>query len=629
MPSPVIIWIWFCAYLNCVGWTLSALQELNAGGYAVALALGLATLLLWQRQPPAPRSPLIHGPRLRRRFRRGFPLAFLILAALAFLGGALYPPTNYDALAYRLPRVLHWLAAGQWHWIHTLFPRLNQRCCGIEWVSAPVIALLKTDRPLFLINFVSFLLLPGLVFSVFTRLGVRPRVTWYWMWLVPTGYCFLLQAASIGNDLFGAVFVLAALDFALRAKVTGSARDFFAALLAAALMTSAKPSNLPLLLPWALAMLPARGLILRWPLRTALVGIIALAASFLPSAALNWHYCGDWTGLKIESGMEAPAPIFLTGVNTFLLGIQNFNPPAFPFTAAWHEFIVRELPSPLAARIDQTMEVGLRTLDLDLLQMEEHAGLGFGVCLLLLVSLIAVRFARSDHRSGRPALWLQAVRWSPLVSLLVLLTQSRYAAISREITPYYALLLPVLLAQPGQAWLVNRLWWRRSALLVFVFGAFLLVVSPARPLFPVHRLLAVLSLPDRMRAVYSVYQNRNDAFAPVRAVLPPGLKILGLFTYDDPETSLWHPFGSMRIEHICPSDTLAELQQRHIRYVLLNDAQFQARFHLPLATWCRQREAQIVGRVMLNMRASTGPLEWLVIQMPAAKVDSPNPPASL
>ena len=57
------------------------------------------------------------------------------------------------------------------------------------------------------------------MFSVFTRLGVRRRVAWSWMWLVPTGYCFLLQAGSIGNDLFGAPFALAAVDFALRAKV--------------------------------------------------------------------------------------------------------------------------------------------------------------------------------------------------------------------------------------------------------------------------------------------------------------------------------------------------------------------------------------------------------------------------
>lgn len=624
MSSVVLFWIWLCAYLNCTGWILSALHALNATGYGIALALGLVPLEVWRQKTGAAMPPKIHWPKWRRRFRRGFPLGFLILAGLALLGGVLYPPTNYDALAYRLPRELHWLAAGQWHWIHTAFPRLNQRCCGIEWVSAPVLALLKTDRPLFLINFVSFLLLPGLTFSVFTRLGVRARAAWHWMWLVPTGYCFLLQAASLGNDLFGAVFVLAALDFALRAKTSGAARDYFASVLAAALMTSAKPSNLPLLLPWALALLPTGLLFFRWPARSLVVAAIALAASFAPSAALNWHFCGDWTGLKAETESIAPAPIFLTGVNTFLLGIQNFNPPVFPFTGAWREFFVHHLPAVLAARLDRIMEVGLRTFDMSLLQMEEHAGLGFGVCVLLLASFVAARFARPEGVHWRPTPWLQAVRWSPVCSLLVVLTQSRYAALAREITPFYAVLLPLILARPGQAWLVRRLWWRCAAVLVFVFAAGLLVVSPARPLFPVEKILAWPSLPARAREVYSVYHERNDAFAPVRAVLPAGLKVLGLVTYDDPETSLWRPFGGMRIEHVCPSDTLADLQRRDIQYVLLNQAKLEARFNLPLEVWCQQMRAQVCAKVKLNLRASSGPLDWLVLKLPPDRPDSPK-----
>ena len=633
MSSAVVLWIWLCAYLNCAGWVLSACHALNQAGYAAALAFGFGAYLFWRKKIAAPVLPKLHWRKLQRRFRRRFrqpfPRAFLILAALAFLGGALYAPTNYDALAYRIPRVLHWLAAGQWHWIHTIFPRLNQRSCGIEWVSAPFIALLKTDRPLFLINFISFLFLPGLVFSVFTRLGVRARVAWHWMWLVPTGYCFLLQAASIGTDLFGAVFVLAAMDFALRTKAACSARDFFAAVLAAALMTSAKPSNLPLLLPWVLAMLPSTVLILRWPLRTAMVGVIALAASFVPTAALNWHYCGDWTGLKVEIGVTASTPFFLTGVNTFLLGIQNFDPPVFPFTGWWHEFFVRHLPSALAARLDQTMEVGLRTFDLDMLQIEEHAGLGFGVCGLLLAGLVAARFARRKTLPWRPSLWLLAVRWSPGFSLWVLICHSWVAAISREITPYYALLLPLFLARPGQAWLVSQPWWRRGALLVFVLATSLLVLSPARPLFPVQRLLDFSFLPARARAVYSVYQERNDAFAPVRAVLPADLKILGLFTYDDVETSLWRPFGLMRIEHICPADTLADLQRRNIEYVILNDVEVLAWFKTSVDIWRQRMNARLVGKVALNLHASGDPAVWVVLKLPSAKkVGLPNQPGS-
>jgi len=626
MPSLVVIWIWLCAYLNCAGWTLSWLHQLNAGGYAVALALGLAGLLVWKKTTGAQIFPNFSLKKFRRRFRRGLPLGFLILAALAFLGGALHPPTNYDGLSYRLPRVLHWLAADHWHWIHTFFPRINQRCCGIEWLSAPVLALLKTDRPLFLINFISFLFLPGLVFSVCTRLGVRRRVAWHWMWLAPTGYGFLMQAASIGNDLFGAVFVLAALDFALRAKASGTARDFFTAALAAALMTSAKPSNLPLLLPWSLAMLPSLPLLRRWPGRSAAIALIAVAASFLPSAALNWHFCGDWTGMKVEGGNVAPAPVFLTGVNTFLLTLQNFNPPVFPFNHAWHEFFAQHLPASLATRLDQTMEVGLRTFDLDLLPMEEHAGLGFGVSVLLLISVTAGWRLKSKSAASPTSLWLHAVRWSPVISLLVILTQSRYGALAREVTPFYLPLLPLLLASPAQSQVVRRCWWRGCAWLVFFIAAVLLVVSPARPLFPVQRLLDSPAVSERMRAVYSVYRDRNDAFAPVRALLPPNLPVLGLVTYDDPETSLWRPFGTLRIEHVCPTDTLADLQTRKIQFVLLTETKLKNWFATDLPGWQNRMHAELVGKVNLQLRASAGPVEWVVLKLPAGKPDSPNQP---
>jgi hypothetical protein len=149
----------------------------------------------------------------------------LILAALAILGGVLHAPNNYDALAYRVPRVLNWLAEGQWHWIHTGFVRLNTRACGIEWLSAPLIAFTRTDRWIFVINAVSFLLLPGLIFSLFRRVGVNARVAWHWMWLAPSGYCFVLQAGSIANDMFSAIFALAAVDYALRARASGRASE--------------------------------------------------------------------------------------------------------------------------------------------------------------------------------------------------------------------------------------------------------------------------------------------------------------------------------------------------------------------------------------------------------------------
>jgi len=621
----LLLWVWFCAYLNCAGWALSALHELNAAGYAVALLPGIIALFVWKQKNSKPILPPAFWHKFRRRVRRPFPLAFLILAALAFLGGALHAPNNFDAMAYRLPRVLHWLAANQWHWIHTIYPQINNRSCGIEWVSAPFIAFFKTDRCLFLINIVSFLFLPGLVFSVFTKLGVRLKVAWHWMWIVPTGYCFLLQAGSIANDLFGAIFALAAVDFALRAKISRSPGDFFASLLAAAMMTGAKTSSLPLLLPWAIAFLPSFKLIFHWPLKTPVVCVMAIFASALPTMVFNAKFSGDWSGADLNRPEIKNAILWRTGDNVILTTIQNFVPPFFPLAGKWNEAVEKHVPDPVNLRLHQVMaERGAAEFSLPELQIEEYAGLGFGVSMLLLISFFyATIFGKSaPGQRDRPSIWMICLRWSPPLALLALLTQSNLTTIARFLTPDYALLLPVLLVRAGNEQLVERRWWRFCVLAVFLIAAGLLIISPARPLFPAQAVLEKISMraPNskslaRMEKVYSVYHERNDAFAPARNLLPPGVKILGLITDNDPETSLWRPFGSRRVEHVSPDETASYLKTRGIEYVLVNGDAFGNWFPETFAEWLKRMNAYVTEKIPLTLLASGGARDWYLVKL--------------
>jgi hypothetical protein len=627
MPAAVAIWIWFCAFLNAAGWALSAIHQLNAGGYVAALLVWFAALFVWRRKTSEKILPQIRWQKFHR-FRRPFPLAFLVLAAMAFLGGVIYAPDDYDALAYRLPRILHWLAAGQWHWIHTIFPRLNVRATGVEWVSAPFIALLKTDRLLFLINTVSFLFLPGLVFSVFTRLGVRRRVAWHWMWIAPTGYCFLLQAGGICNDLFGAAFALAAVDFALRAKASQSPRDFLTAILAAAMLTNCKLSDLALLLPWALAMLPSARLALRWPARTLAVCLLALSASILPITIFNLKFAGDWTGEGLSQGGAHNAAL-KAGANVFLTAAENFVPPILPQEEQWNDAIARAIPPELGRRLDAVMEhPGNKLAFRGQMQTEENAGLGFGVSALLLASILAATLSRrksatTPRQNAGERLWQIAVRGSPWISLLVFMTQSYLSGPGRILTPFYLLLMPLLLAVAGHERLVTRRWWRAAGMAVFAIAAVMLVVAPARPLFPAQTILEKMTarFPDsrllaRMEKVYAVYRSRNDAFAPVRVVLPPDAAVLGLVTFDDPETSLWRPFGSRHVEHVCPGDTAADLQARGIQFVLLNAENFEPLFHRAPEDWMKQMNARVVQKIPLELRAQQGARDWYLLRLP-------------
>jgi hypothetical protein len=174
----------------------------------------------------------------------------------------------------------------------------------------------------------------------------------------------------------------------------------------------------------------------------------------------------------------------------------------------------------------------------------------------------------------------------------------------------------------GQESLLKKRWWRAAAFTVFLMAAGLLILSPARPLFPIQTILGQIQMraPDssrlaRMERVYSVYRQRPDAFAPAREILPPGLKLLGLVTYDDPETSLWRPFGSRRIMHVCPGDTPADLKRRGIEYVLMKPDSIESWFGCSADDWFRRMNAQIVRKITLELRAAAGPRDWYLVKL--------------
>jgi hypothetical protein len=622
MPSAIIIWIWFCAYLNGAGWTLSALHQLNEKGYAAALALGLATVWIWKTKTGARIFPDFHAPKLRRRFKRIFPLAFLILAGLAFFGGALHAPSNFDTLAYRTPRVLHWLAAQQWEWVHTDFPRLNTRTAGFEWLTAPQFLFLHTDRLVFLLNVISFLLLPGRVFAVLTRLGVRPRAAWHWMWLFPSGYGYVLQAGSVVNDMFGAVFALTAVEFALRAAREKKIPLLWTAGLAAALMTAIKAFNIVLLLPWAIAALPAWQLLLRRPAASFAVILLAASASILPTAALNWRQCRDWTGLKMEQptiGGGGKSYRFLA--NAADLPLANLAPPIFPFTPAWEQLVARVVPPELSAKLQTKMEKGLATFRIPEMQVEESAGLGVGVTLLLLVVLAKKIRAREvlPRRFWTVTTLVPLAAWA---SLGILMMETGAAGPARYLLPFYLLLAaPILTGTTAGKFFQNR-FWRGASLAVFAVAGLLLIFAPAHPVWPASTVLRALDAErspnhwlQRAWNVYSVYDLRADGFAPVIAELPPEVNLLGYMAFDEPEAGLWRPFGPRRILHICYADSAADIRARGIKFALVSERFLEQHQQMKPAEWLQRMNAEIVRQFDLKLLAGQPPHRWLLIRL--------------
>jgi hypothetical protein len=625
----VRLWILVSAFASLAGWGLSLFRWLTPAGYGISSLLFIAALCFFRNQLGLSRlHDLLHWKRFRFRFKHALPLCFFLLSFLIFLGGALYPPTNHTAITYRIPRVLHWLAHGGWHWIHTANYRMNNRACGIEWLTAPLLLFTHSDRLLFLLNFFPFLLLPGLIFSVFTRLGVKPRVAWNWMWVLPTGYNFLLQAGSTANDTFPAIYLLAAVDFALRALPSRRPYDLWLAILSAALLTGAKASNLPLLLPCALLILTCYRLLAARPALTILVLALSTVISFVPTALLNIHYCGDWSGLNLErAGMDMKNPFVGLWGNPLLFLLHNFVPPFFPFAGSWNRSILTILPHFLVNPLVRNFEQGFHTLWE--LPTEDWVGLGFGVSVLLLVSICAARRLCPRQLRGTLAslrtplthkMWL-AVLLSPWAALLVYCLKSGMVTGARLISPYYLVLVPVLLLGNGQAVLVRRAWWRRLAFALVLLAFPVIILTPGRPLWPALTTLSKMTtivpnnqLISRALTVYTVYSRRSDPLAEVRSLLPETEIIGFLAGGDDPDISFWKPFGSRRVEHVFLNESASDLRRRHIEFVVIGGANLRAN-GTTIEAWLQQSRAELKGMRTATLKVQEGPQPWYVARI--------------
>jgi len=551
------------------------------------------------------------------------PKIWLLLTAFALAGGILYSPNNYDYLSYRFPRLLYWSWDHAWGRIPTIDERMNYSGTGFEWLMAPLFIVFKTDRLFFLINILSYLLMPGLVFSVFSRLGISKRISWWWMWILPCGYCYILQAASAGNDAFAAVYLLASLHYLLQMKDSSAPRNLALSCLAIALMTGAKASNLPLVLPW-LILLFFRGKSFLTSVRPGLFAIflvLAAAVSFLPVALLNIQFTGDYSGDPDNSTkMKVSNPVIGVAGNSLQLMTDNLSPPLLLRRIDW---TVR-LPSQLKAYLLRDFP----RLDLHMgeLQIEEEAGLGLGIVLYVSLFIVAGIVARLRDRSliapqNRRALWVVG---AGAIALLAYMSKMASEATSRLIAAYYPLLVAgVLVLASLDGRILHRRIFGWMGILVMLSALPLVILSPARPLFPVQAVSEIMAwshvpaeIIARYQQVYAVYAERSDAFKEFIAALPPGEQAIGfLQDGDDSEVSLWRPFGARNVIEVTPEDSGEELRARGIQFVVVSQKALAIRHHTTLPLLLAKWSGSLVEEKSLILMVHVGPEKWYLLRL--------------
>ena len=570
------LYVLFSASCILSGWILSFLGSLSALGYGLTLpAIFLGLLFLFPSLPDGSRK----GFFIRfRRYKKPLPALFAIIALLCLIGGLLHTPSNYDFLTYRLSRLLHWQEAGSWHWIETFNPRMNYSLPNAEWLLSPLLAFTQSDRLFFLTNWLAYLLIPACIFVVFRGMGVRAKSAWWGMWLVPMAYCFVAQAASVGNDFLGAAFFLFAIAYSIQARRTSSVTLLAISALSIAICTGIKASNLPLILPWLLSILPCFEMFRR---ASGKMFLVIVACSFVSMAALNFHHTGNRKGTSPEDkDLEAGSVSAGLIGNTLQATVGALQPPILPFPTP----INNQLEAVIPASIQSYLAADFPRLQLRFVELpnEENAGLGLGIFgIVVLAFLFAILGRRGRKPIYRANLLTDYGRKgdSPiglnLFGLMIyggmIFSTGAYMALmgsestARLLSPYY----PVLAALPfgliGMTRMLDEKVWCVVFFLLAASAIILPMTTPSRPLLPIPQVANSFNLPEKLKnridLVYETYSKRSDALAELREFLPKHAKKIGLIcSVDDTEISLWKPFnGDRRVYHIKTIDKMNDM----------------------------------------------------------------------
>jgi hypothetical protein len=626
MPNLIGIWILLQGICVAAGWTLSLLGEVNVMGYVVFLGATAGAFAIWGKRRRAGAGLRMDRPvwsRYARRFRRVFPLLFLLAALGSLAGGALHAPNNYDALSYRLPRVLMWWNHGGWHWIDTPDLRLNFSGANFEWLMMPILVLTHSDRLLFLINLSGFLLMPGLLFSVLVGAGVSGRVAWAWMWLLPMGFSYIMQAGSIGNDTIAAVYVLAAVYFAFRARKTGRMEDLGLAFVATGLATGVKASNMPLLLPLFFAVRPALGLLRSRLVFGTVMILLSGVVSFCPMALMNQVHSGHWSGdpLNLDRARIHEPMVGIIG-NGLQMTAEALSPPILPCAQKISGWVRSRFPRELEGLLER--DFPRFQWQLGELPQEEAGGLGLGITLLLAAVLLLRRSgAAAVPRRRRPGMVIGVMAW---IALLVYMAQLGSESTSRLVASYYPLLLIPLLLMSRQARLARLRWWRILGLLSGVGALAGLALTPSRPLLPAGRICGWLASQyprnaevARMQRVYSVYANRNSLFTPLTRHIPDTVPAFGLMdSPDEPDSSFWQPYGRRTVRLLWKTDPRKPPESE---WMAINLNAFESETGESLERWLQQTGGAIVASNSIAAKASHYPELWYVVHFGAPAAD--------
>jgi len=611
----LIITTWF---ILC-GSLFSFFNKLNTVCYTVVACLFIILLLFSSEKLRAIRLSSIKKIAKPYRLRKTLFRAWLLVVILVGFGGVLHPPSNYDGVTYRLPRVLYWLQNEGWYWIGSINDRMDYSAQAQEWQFMPFFALGLGDRLLFLLNFIPYLLLPALVFKALLLFKCKSKWAWYAMWIFPLLSGFVMQAASIGNDFIGAWLAIAAIAILHTSKPENTSRFIYSAL-AIGLLSGMKASNLPLYLPLGIVWLWELYLAKLKKFKAAKISLLAMAlalcVSFAPTAVLNLKHTGDFFGAPQNNLKVTGKAQGLVG-NAYLVAVGCTELPINP--------IAKKMNADIAESLDNTgftswVKSGFPRFTTSIgseIPAEELSGAGLTFGVLFLFCLLASLQVFLKQGLTKHNLICLVVFAAACASVLAYSCMLASESAARLLLPYYLILLVPIYATASHGCFVWIPRHRLTSTLLCTLPALLvlpgILLTPNRPLIPLE-LLTKVPLPEsfiqRISAVDRVYSIRNNIFQNFAAPMQGANKILFAGNGDNSVYSLFRVKNAKIIE--LTSSNCAALEQGS--YMLASEDGINQRIGMSIADYCRLYNAEIIYSQPIASKVGEGEVMWYLLR---------------
>lgn len=521
------------AGLVAMGWGLSLIRSLHwIGLLSIPWLLGVLMVMIRQAGSLNNVTRQIATPLTSRS---------VILVGICMVTAAvLYPPTTSDTISYRVPRILFWLQEEGVHHIAGPDYRLNIMPAVWELASTPLFQW-AGDRLLGTWSLLSWVVCYLLLFS--WALGFcgsvgRARQIGF---IFGVSALAVMQAGSPHTDLFASTLVLLSLYFVLEFEKSGQGRHIPWAILSLCLASGSKQSFLVLGLPLGLwfifsPMRPWRAFPWKWlPVWLPLF----LLCSPLPTFILNQQADGDWSGMNQTPEMRGKSPFWQLLLGGPMMAWQAIQPPLNPFFS---------LVGPGLQPIIEQGRALVPKFDLPQkpITLSEAASLGIVLSLLFAAGVIRA------WRAGRCSLksWPMFAALAGVGGLCTALALVVPGALGRTYCGFLFLVFP--LAMLGWS-MVGARPLRWAVIASLANAMLLLIINPARPLWPAGSIQTMLSRFDATSALaarmtpYVVFRSRAQTGEHlVRTIPREETTFLAIMAPDHPLLPLWRPYAWKR-----------------------------------------------------------------------------------